>query len=280
MSPGQPLGHGEGTFEVLLEGQEVPDLGRHRDRGHQRRHRQVKHRLLRRRLHQPPNQVEGRLAAVDQRHHRRQGRMRATRAPAVGRCQGPARGARRRRPQPPLRARLRYEPLPTSPFASHRVVTLRVRSAVTAGVVDGHPAGDAPRPACPAITARSMPDASKGHHVGLSASPCPRRDIAMATLAAAPHQRIGCHVSWPQASTACVDDAGVTSVLVVPLSRGQGRPQAAGGLVLDAGGGGGPEFSDNGSGPAPRAGPHSLNRRSIRRPPRSSTTAGQRRGGR
>jgi hypothetical protein len=95
-----------------------------------------------------------------------------------------------------------------------------------------------------------------------------------------PVLRTGGRSASIQASTACVDDAGVASVLVVPLSRGQGRPQAAGELGLDAGGGGGPEFSDNGSGPAARAGPHSPNRRSIRRPPRVSTTAGHRRGGR
>ena len=87
VSPGQPLSHREGTLEVLLEGQEVPDLGRHRDRSHQRRHRQVNHRLLRRRLHQPPNQVESRLAAVDQRDHRRQGRMPTTVHPLLGSAQ-------------------------------------------------------------------------------------------------------------------------------------------------------------------------------------------------
>ena len=36
MPAGELFGHGERAFQVLLEGQKVPDLGRHGDRGQQR----------------------------------------------------------------------------------------------------------------------------------------------------------------------------------------------------------------------------------------------------
>jgi hypothetical protein len=60
---GELFGYGERAFQVLLEGQKVPDLGRHGDRGQQRHRLPVHHRLLRCRLHQLRGQLEDRLAA-------------------------------------------------------------------------------------------------------------------------------------------------------------------------------------------------------------------------
>jgi hypothetical protein len=57
---GELFGYGERAFQVLLEGQKVPDLGRHGHRGQQRHRLPVHHRLLRCRLHQLPGQLEDR----------------------------------------------------------------------------------------------------------------------------------------------------------------------------------------------------------------------------